>query len=274
MKPPPPGLAKPLLALGQVRHTRLRPVVHAFGYPTYFLLLPLRSLRAQADAALVRNRRGLLTFHDADHGAGGPDALAWVENLLRNEGVTGADGEIWLQCYPRVLGFAFKPVSFWWCHSMDGTLRAMVVEVNNTFGERHIYLLNAADLAMGREARADKVFHVSPFCAVAGEYRFRFMRTAPSSQNVGRVVARVDLHDEGGALIQTSVSGHLQTLTAQSARSALLRQPLMTLGVVFHIHSQALRLWIKRVPWFRKPAPPSRTISLQSQPLSQPLQSH
>jgi len=274
MNSPQVALAKPLLALGQVRHTRLRPVVNAFGYPTYFLLLPLRSLKAAPDAALVRNRRGLLTFFDADHGAGGPDALAWVEDLLRSEGVTGADGEIWLQCYPRVLGFAFKPVSFWWCHSADGTLRAMVVEVNNTFGERHIYLLNAADLAMGREARADKVFHVSPFCAVAGEYRFRFMRTAASQQDAGRVVARVDLHDQGGALIHTSVSGHLQTLTARSARAALLRQPLMTLGVVFHIHSQALRLWFKRVPWFRKPEPPSQTISHQSQPLSQPLQSH
>jgi DUF1365 family protein len=57
----------------------------------------------------------------------------------RGAGIADARGEVWLHCMPRVLGYAFKPVSFWYCHREDGTLAAIVVEVNNTFGERHCY---------------------------------------------------------------------------------------------------------------------------------------
>jgi DUF1365 family protein len=244
-----------LIATGTVRHKRLRPAVHAFAYATYFLMLPMRALRAQGNGALVRNRFGLVSFHDADHGDGRADALAWLDELLRSEGVHDATGEAWLQTYPRVLGYVFKPVSFWHCHRADGSLAAVVAEVNNTFGERHCYLLDGPGLAYGRELHARKVFHVSPFCAVQGRYRFRFMRTAD------RVVARVDHDDDGGALLQTSVSGHLAPLTRASARAAFFGMPLMSFGVIARIHWQALQLWLKRVPFFRKPVPPAALIS-------------
>ena len=247
--------ATPLIGTGEVRHRRLRPSVNAFAYRTYFLMLPMRSLRAQPTPALVRNRFGLLSFHDRDHGDGRDDALAWLDELLQAEGVHDADGEAWLHSYPRVLGYVFKPVSFWYCHRADGSLAAVVVEVNNTFGERHCYLLAGPDLGWGRELVARKVFHVSPFCHVQGRYRFRFMRTAE------RTVARVDHDDEAGALLQTSVSGYLAPLTAASARAAFFGMPLMTLHVVLRIHWQALRLWLKRVPFVGKPAPPQAFIS-------------
>ncbi len=247
--------ARALLGRGVVRHRRLRPAANAFAYPTYFVLLPMRSLRAQPCAGLPRNRRGLLSFHDRDHGDGREDALAWLEELLAAEGVNDAHGEVWLHTYPRVLGFVFQPVSFWYCHRADGRLTAIVAEVNNTFGERHCYLLAGTGLGYGRELTARKVFHVSPFCEVQGQYRFRFMRTAE------RTVARIDHDDEGGALLQTSVSGQLQPLTPQSARAAFFGMPLMTLGVIARIHWQALRLWLKRVPFHGKPAPPRAFVS-------------
>ncbi len=243
------------LAVGEVRHTRLRPARHAFAYRNWFVLLPLRALRARSEPALARNRRGLVSFHDADHGDGGPDALAWAEGLLAAEGITDADGELWLQTYPRVLGYAFKPVSFWYCHRADGSLAAVLAEVNNTFGERHVYLLAGPQLAFGREQQARKVFHVSPFCSVEGRYRFRFMRTAE------RIVARVDLDTDAGVLLQTSVSGRLEPLSAPALRRALLGMPLMTLGVILRIHWQALKLWRKRVPFFAKPEPPGAFVS-------------
>ena len=239
-----------LIGIGQVRHARLRPARNRFAYPTYFLMLPMRTLRAAPCAALPRNRFGLISFHDADHGDGRTDSLAWLEALLAGEGVADADGEVWLHCYPRVLGYTFKPVSFWYCHRRDGTLAAIVVEVNNTFGERHCYLLRGPELGWGRELTARKVFHVSPFCAVEGGYRFRFMRTA------GRTVARIDHHDADGPLIETSVSGTLEPVTPARLRRAFFGMPLMTLGVIARIHWQALRLAVKRVPFFRKPAPP------------------
>jgi DUF1365 family protein len=247
--------AAPLLGTGVVRHLRLRPRDHAFAYPTYFLMLPMRSLRASAVPALNRNRRGWLSFHDADHGEGGADALVWLDALLAREGIADAQGEVWLHTYPRVLGYAFKPVSFWYCHRANGTLAAIVVEVNNTFGERHCYLLAGPELAYGRELSARKVFHVSPFCQIEGGYRFRFMRTAD------RTVARVDHDDAAGPLLQTSVSGRLAALTPASSRQAFFGMPLMTLGVLLRIHLQALQLWIKRVPFVSKPPPPPTFVT-------------
>ena len=255
-----------LIGTGEVRHTRVRPARHGFVYPTYFLMLPMRSLRSAACADLPRNRFGLISFFDRDHGDGRADSLAWVEDLLAREGVRDAGGEVWLHCYPRVLGFTFKPVSFWYCHRIDGSLAAVVVEVNNTFGERHCYLLAGPELAFGRELRATKVFHVSPFCDVAGSYRFRFMRNdlhpagepprTSGHMGISRTVARVDHHDDQGLLIQTSVSGELRPLTSTRLRAAFFGMPLMTLGVIARIHWQAWQLWRKRVPFFRKPDAP------------------
>ena len=253
------GRATPLLGFGQVRHTRLKPARNAFAYPTYFLMLPMRSLRdGRADwADLAHNRSAALSFFDRDHGDGRTDALQWLDELLAREGITGADGEAWLHCYPRVLGYTFKPVSFWYCHRADGSLRCIVVEVNNTFGERHCYLLDQP--RYGAELRADKVFHVSPFCNVEGGYRFRFMRAGDGDG--ARTVVRIDYDDAEGPLLQTSVSGTLTPATAAAIRRALWRHPAMTLGVIARIHWQALKLWIKRVQFVRKPEPPKAFVT-------------
>jgi len=157
-----------------------------------------------------------------------------------------------------VLGYAFKPVSFWHCLREDGSLAAIVAEVNNTFGERHCYLLSGPELAFGRELCARKVFHVSPFCDVAGGYRFRFMRSAArAGVDAGRTVARIDYFDAGAPdlpLLQTSVSGTLEPLGAASVRRAFFGMPLMTLAVIARIHWQALRLFVRRVPLHARPS--------------------
>jgi DUF1365 family protein len=251
---------QPLIGFGQVRHTRIRPARNAFVYPTYFLLLPLRALHREGSGALAHNRPAALSFFDRDHGDGGDNALVWLDALLSAEGITDATGEAWLHCYPRVLGYTFKPVSFWYCHRADGSLRAIVVEVNNTFGERHCYLLD--EPALGTELRADKAFHVSPFCTVEGGYRFRFMLDAQRT----RTLARIDYHDQAGLLLQTSVGGELEPLTASAIRRALWRHPAMTFGVIGRIHWQALKLWCKRVRFIRKPPPPDVFLTRRNRP--------
>ncbi len=252
------SLAAPLIGFGQVRHARLKPAAHAFAYGNYFWLLPMRRLAQSAVDTVRRNGRGWLSFHDADHGDGSHDALAWCDGLLRGAGLwtpTLAQGEVWLQTYPRVLGYTFKPVSFWYVHEADGRLHAVVAEVNNTFGERHCYVLSGPELRWGHEIVADKVFHVSPFCQTEGRYRFRFMRTAE------RLLACVDHDDAQGPVITTAISGELQTLTPAAVRRAVWGWPVMTVGVMARIHWQALRLWLKRVPFVRKPEPPSHFVS-------------
>ena len=162
---------------------------------------------------------------------------------------------VWLQTFPRVLGYVFNPVSFWYGYRADGALIAILAEVCNTFGERHNYLLAHPDerpIEDGECFERDKVFHVSPFFPVHGSYRFRFNLEA------GRPRARIDYGDAGGDLLRTTVSGVPAPLTGRRALSTFLRYPLLTVGIVARIHWQAARLYFgKRVQFFKKPLPPT-----------------
>jgi DUF1365 family protein len=111
----------------------------------------------------------------------------------------------------------------------------------------------------GRTEHANKVFHVSPFCEVKGQYDFRFMRTHQAA--VERIVARVDHGDDKGPLIQTSISGALVPATRKEILRTFWRYPFFTFAVVLRIHWHALLLWLKRVPFITKPEPPSELVS-------------
>lgn len=246
----------PALVEGAVMHRRTRPVAHAFTYPSFCLRIPLSRLGDLPRLGVAHNRAGVLSFHDRDHGAGdGSPLLPWIRALLAAEGIA-ADGEIDLYAFPRMLGYAFKPVSFWVCRDAAGAVRAVLAEVNNTFGERHNYLVAHSDggaIASGETLRARKVFHVSPFCDVRGHYAFRFHFAGD------RWLARIDYFDDetDEPLLATSLSGRMQPLTPQSARALVFRYRWFTLGVIARIHWQAAKLWLKRVPFFTKPAPPA-----------------
>lgn len=267
MQPPEPGAAPVAqLCFGQVRHKRLRPIVNAFEYRSYYLRLPLHAPDAGIGrcALFSRNRFNLLSFHDADHGDGATPLAEWIDGLLKAEGVYDADGDIWLQAMPRVLGYVFNPVSFWFCYRADGELRAVLCDVRNTFGERHFYLLdNGAEIANGSEMSARKVFHVSPFLAVEGSYRFRFMRVMRKLPHrmAESTVACIDYEDADGPVLQTRVSGIGAPLGNASVAAAFLKFPLLTIGVVARIHLQALRLWLQRVQFHPKPVPPQEKVT-------------
>lgn len=250
----PQGTARPAgaqICFGRVLHHRLLPTPHRFNYPVYFLRLPMHRLDTVAVPGFSVNRFNLLSFHEADHGDGG-DALAWARGLLARHDIE-ADGEIWLTTFPRVLGYAFKPVSFWHCHARDGRLCAVLAEVNNTFGEHHVYLLRTSN--PGAALQAEKVFHVSPFLAVRGRYRFSF------GVGADRFRARVDYDADGGETLRTAWWGQSEALTSRACLRAFFLYPLMTWNVVFRIHLQALRLFLKRIPFHRKPPAPLNEVT-------------
>lgn len=243
-----------MICFGRVMHARLRPKRNVFRYRVFFLRFPVTDLDGLARPLLSVDRFNLFSVHRRDHGPrDGSDLGAWIRNLLAREGLNRADGEVWLQTFPRVLGYVFNPVSFWLCHDRAGKLRAVLCEVNNTFGEHHNYLLAHPDerpIEPGDVLSAGKVFHVSPFCEVAGGYRFQFALD-PAATRV-----RIDYDDPAGKLLATSVSGRAQALTSARLAMAFVLYPWMTAAVIARIHWQALRLWVKGVRFVPKPEPP------------------
>jgi uncharacterized protein len=248
----------PSIGFGPIRHARLAPARNTFAYAGLFVRLPMHTPFTSTTRLFARNQAAPLSFWDHDHGDGRLDASQWLRELLAQQGVHDAHGPLWLHTFPRIWGYAFKPVSFWFAYRNDGALRAIVAEVNNTFGERHCYLLQAdagRPIHNGVLLHAHKVFHVSPFCEVRGRYEFRFF------VRQDRSLARIDYVDGTQCVLQTSIAGHHQLLNTSAALKALTRTPLFTLGVIAKIHWQALKLWAKRVPFISKPTPPSSLVS-------------
>lgn len=238
----------PQLLWGTVMHRRLRPVEHAFHYSVFFVRIPLQKPHeAQRGRLFAFNRKGLLSVQARDHGPrDGSDLWTWAQTQLAQQGLpTG--GEVVLQTFPRVLGYAFNPVSFWFCHDPEGRLVAVMAEVNNTFGGHHAYWLSIPDshqVDSHTALEANKVFHVSPFCQVQGHYQFWF------GTNTQTPWSRIDYHDDHGQLMITSISGKSHGWSVSTLLKALLRMPLLGLGVIGRIHWQALRLYLRRVPFY------------------------
>lgn len=256
-------VAAPAIYFGTVMHHRLRPRPHRFSYPVYFLRVPVDAIgtlsRPLFPPLFSIDRFNVFSFHRKDHGArDGSELGPWIRGLLQQEGLAEVVKSIELQAYPRVLGYVFNPVSFWFCRDETNELRAVLCEVCNTFGENHSYLVAHADgrpLTKDDSITARKVFHVSPFFPVTGQYRFRFYDEGE------RTVARIDYVDAEGPMLLTSVTGQRQPLTSRNLLYAFFRYPMFTFGVIARIHYQALKLWLKRVPFFSKPAPPTQELT-------------
>ncbi len=204
------------------------------------------------------NRGNLLSFHDRDHGDGRDGLREWVEQTLDGAGVPIDGGKVLLLCMPRVLGHVFNPISIYFCHRANGELTAMLYEVNNTFGERHSYLIPVAgptDEAI--QQSCDKAFYVSPFMDMAMRYDFRMTRPGET------IATTVHGKDPAGALLITAAfSGQRREITDGTLAAALMRYPLLTLKVVAAIHLEAAKLVLKGLRLRRRPPAPREAVSV------------
>ncbi len=243
----------------RVTHARLRPKANRFAYRVPYLALADHVLRDGArSGALSVGASNLFSVREADYGGEGGHGVAFVRDVLARWQIVEANGEIVLVTIPRMLGFAFNPVSFWLCLDRASQLRAVVVEVNNTFGERHFYVCRHQDHRAIRAQdtlSADKVFHVSPFMPIEGHYAFAFSWT---QEGFG---ARIDLHDGEGLILTTSMAGKRVPASSWRLVRALAANPLLMFKVLGLIHYQAARLWLKRIRHFNKPPPPSVQVT-------------
>ncbi len=232
------NLPLPGIFFGRVTHRRLRPVAHHLAYDVACIFLDVEDIAAgKLPTLLGHNRFNLFSIHDIDHGDADGRSIrdfAWsrVRAVSGTEGVTN----IFMLCYPRVLGYGFNPLTTYFCLDASGQTRMVLYEVRNTFGGRHIYSSNAMDPGY---ARAEKAFRVSPFNQVEGTYGLR--ATAPKET----VSIGVSLTTKEGPLLKAYFHGKRKPLNNAQLLRIFFGLPFMSLKVIAAIHWEALKLWKK-----------------------------
>jgi DUF1365 family protein len=206
-----------------LRHARTTPRRHSFAYRTYQWLVDLDELPRD---------RWLASFQSRDHlGDPAHSIRRNLDDFLAGHGIDLAGGRIRMLTNARSFGHVFNPLTVYWCRHADGTLRAVVAEVHNTYGGRHCYLL-----APDASDRADvaKEFYVSPFFDVAGTYH---MRLPEPDESLALTVA-----------LDKRFVATLQGRRRRPGTAALLRHPLVTFAVTARIRVQGIRLYLKGLP--------------------------
>jgi DUF1365 family protein len=243
------------LYVGHVRHRRLRPRRHALAYRVFALLVDLDELPelGRRFRFFSHNRFNLFSFFDRDYGAGERGDTrplrGQVEDMMVEAGIEPDGGAIRLLTMPRILGYAFNPLSIYFCHGRDGAPRAILYEVRNTFGERHSYFLPAEGVAPYRQNCA-KQFHVSPFLPM--DLSYEFVVTPPAEAYRIAIIER----DGAGVMLTATQNMDRAALTDRAMLRAFFTHPLLTLKVIVGIHYEALLLFAKGVRFHRRPPPP------------------
>lgn len=253
------------LCRGRVMHARLRPFVHRFVYRVFCIRLrvdQLSKLGSFNSWLFGVDKKRLVSFHTRDHGArDGSDLMSWLSGALNSSGVSLELGAVWLQCFPRVFGYVFNPVSFWHVYDKQGVLRVLLAEVNNTFGQRHQYILTAPGLEVIKEntlLECQKVFHVSPFCDVEGSYRFK---SSCHGTQERMAIDYFDSIDQSQPLLKTAIVVQAQVFSTKGLVMSLLSMPMMTIGVMLRIHLQAFKLWRQGATYHPLPPLPKDEVT-------------
>ncbi len=244
---------------GRVRHRRLTPVGHAFTYKLFMMYLDLAELPQLFAGRWLwsSQRRNLAYFRRRDHLG---DAAQPLDECVRQrvEEETGRrpSGPVRLLTHLSYFGYRFNPVSFYYCFDRnDERVEAIVAEINNTpWGEQHTYVLDEAHnqvegRAAGRKKHYGlrKVFHVSPFMGMEQDYDWRFI--CPGQ----RLVVHMENYEKGERIFDATLALRRTEIGAAALARVLAQYPLITARVTAAIHWQALRLWLKRCPFYSHP---------------------
>ena len=246
------------LYVGRVAHRRKAPFQHKLKYRTYSILVNLDELDSLGTRLLSHNRWNLYAIHDRDHGPrDGSPLRPWIEEQLAGAGIDLEGGTIDVLLYPRVLGYTFNPLSVWFCRHRDGSLRAVLYEIHNTFGHSHSHLVPIDDSAPHRH-RFAKELHVSPFFDQEGGYSFTLRPPAE------RFSLSIDYSTADEDLLTATMVGDRRELTDRNLLRVFVTHPLLTLKVIFGIHWHALRSLLKGARYRPVPAEPAQAVTLES----------
>lgn len=230
----------------EIYHKRWSPKEHSFNYSGLYFTFWLDEAGKSDRTWFSWERFNLFSFYRKDHGFKDHRSLyEWATHILREAGIEDFSGRVLLATMPRILGYVFNPVSFWYCYEGDECV-AVICEVNNTFGESHNYVVPRPHDKKG--VAMEKIFHVSPFYPTQGQYFFNFTREdyvgISYESDQGRFYASLKGEKYDGSLLKL-----------------FLRHPFFTLFAVFAIHYQALKLFIKKATFYKKPKPPEKEWS-------------
>ena len=240
-------------------HRRTIPKHNAFCYVVCYLSFNLSQLASLKNKLLAVDGRGLFSFKQSDHGEKHQTNQEWVQSILAQYGLEQvANGEVLVVAMPRMFGYLFNPVSFWLCHDAQGALRAVISEVNNTFREAHHYISFHDDMRPIHPddwLQSSKIFHVSPFMKIEGEYQYRFIAQEH------RIAIWINYYAHGKLMLETSLIGKRISLNSFNLLKYNLRYPLASFRVIALIHWQAIKLLSKRIKYHNKPNPPIIKVS-------------
>jgi DUF1365 family protein len=240
---------------GWVRHRRLGNGGHRFRYRLFMMYLDLAEVPGVFDGHPLWSARrpAPAWFRRADYL--GPVELSLDEAVRRRvETETGRrpGGPIRMLAHLRYFGYCMNPVTFYYCFDRDGTsLEFIVAEINNTpWDERHAYVLDASAAPAAHGVHRfgfGKAFHVSPFLPMDMDYEWRF--AVPGAG----LAVHMENFREGQRVFDATLELQREPITSATLTRALLAYPFMTLKVVAMIYWQALRLWLRRTPFFDHP---------------------
>ncbi|HVY85711.1 MAG TPA: DUF1365 family protein [Caulobacterales bacterium] len=241
---------KSALYVGRVAHARFGAKRHKLRYRIFMLALDLDELPSLSLRTLSHNGANLYAVNNRDHCACTDAPLRpQIERKLTDAGIRTPGGRIVLLTMPRVLGYVFNPLSVYFCYDPSETLRAIVYEVSNTFGERHDYVLPVREEASGSvEQKCAKTFFVSPFLDMDLGYEFTIEEPGE------RVLIAMKVKRGEEVVLTASFSGERRPLSDANLLREFAIDPLMTFKAIAGIHWEAFKMWLKGVPYIGRGA--------------------
>lgn len=246
------NFASQFLVFANVMHKRCSPKINQFLYKVFYICFDISKPNSLKQIFFSINRFNVFSFYNKDHGnRDGKDLELWIRKILDEKNLNEQIKKIFLFTHPRIFGYVFNPVSFWFCLDVDNNLRAILFEVNNTFGQHHCYLVYNEDHSIIYEDQwfsTEKKLYVSPFFEVEGNYRFRVIFKP------NKIAVWIDYFVEGQKKLLTSaISYKVKQFSSFNLIHAFWQIPVVTFKVIYLIHWQALKLFFKKIKFVSNP---------------------
>jgi DUF1365 family protein len=252
-------IKKPLLVKGDIMHHRFFPKKNHFDYKSTYISCPLSKIEELKKSLFSLSKFNLFGFYNSDYGNKDANNLrGWIDQILKESNIDNIK-EIILITHPRVLGYAFNPVSFWLCLDDKNSLIAVLSEVRNTCGQKHNYLCFKKGLEPIKSndwIESQKEFYVSPFMKIEGKYKFRF-EFADNQMNFF-----INYLVDDKLKLSTSLKCHFEEFSNRNLLVSFIKMPFFTFKTVILIHYQAIKLYLKSIKYYKCPEALKKNLTI------------